>query len=254
MDNDGPPAFLKGLIIGIAAAAVLGGLLFFLLFPLALTHRSSWPLEDAIGTNRVLAAVPAAYKRMENPLTADVRTTSEGRTVYLGNCSVCHGPKGTGDSPIGRNMYPPAADLSSQRVIGMRDGEIAWIVKSGLSFVGMPAFRTILSDRQVWQVVTFIRSLHAAGAAAEAPAPAPTAVSSEDLARGRELFAEKGCANCHGRNAEGGVGPALSGIPLPLDSVLRKIRRGGGGMPAFDKGTVSDAEAEQIYRWLESRP
>jgi mono/diheme cytochrome c family protein len=254
MENDASPVFIKGLVVGVVAAAVLGGLLFFLLFPLALKHRSSSPLENAIGTNRVLAAVPAAYKRMGNPLGSDSQTVSAGQTVFLGNCAVCHGPRGTGDSQIGRNMYPPAADLSSQRVIGMKDGEIAWIVKFGLSFVGMPAFRTILSDRQVWESVVFIRSLHPMEAGAMAPAAVPAAVSSADLARGRQLFAEKGCASCHGRNAGGGVGPALSGITLPLDGVLRKIRRGGAAMPAFDKGMVSDAEVKQIYGWLESRP
>jgi mono/diheme cytochrome c family protein len=254
MGYNGIPAFLKGLIVGAAAAAVLGGLLFFLFFPLALKHRSSWPLEDAIGTNRVLAAIPAEYKRMDNPLSTDSKTASAGHTVYLSNCAVCHGPKGTGDSEIGRNMYPPAPDLSSQRVVGMKDGEIAWIVKNGLSFVGMPAFQTVLSDRQVWEAVVFIRSLHPTNAGAGAQVPGPAAGSTQDLALGRQLFAEKGCAGCHGRNAGGGAGPRLSGTRLSQDAVLQRIRRGGGAMPAFDKGTVSDAEVKRIYGWLESRP
>jgi mono/diheme cytochrome c family protein len=258
MEKEKRVSVVTGLVIGVAGTAVVLGLLFFLFFPLALKHRTSWPLEDAIGTNRVLAAIPAEYKRMENPLTPDPRTVSQGHTVYLGNCAVCHGPEGTGDSPIGGNMYPPAADLSSQRVIGMNDGEVAWIVKFGLSFVGMPAFGTLLSDEQVWQTVTFIRSLQPGG-----PAAAPTAskgqsqatiVTAADLARGKELFTQEGCAGCHGGNAGGGVGPMLSGTALPLDAVQRKVRRGSGAMPAFDTGTISDAEIKRIYQWLESRP
>jgi mono/diheme cytochrome c family protein len=252
MENEQRSALLAGLVIGVVAAAVVGGLLFFLLFPLALKHRTSWPLEDAIGTNRVLAAVPADYKRMDNPLSPDEQTLSAGRTVYLGNCAVCHGAGGTGDTDIGRNMYPPAADLTSRRVIDMNDGEIAWIVKFGLSFVGMPAFGTVLEDRQVWQAVSFIRSLEPGGAAAAVPAASTGQPSA--LARGRELFAEKGCAGCHGENAGGGVGPALSATALSLDAVTKKVRSGTGAMPAFGADTVSDGELKQIYRWLENVP
>jgi mono/diheme cytochrome c family protein len=263
MKSEQRSAMLAGLIIGVVAAAAAGGLLFFLLFPLALKHRTSWPLEDAIGTNRVLAAIPAEYKRMDNPLSPDAQTLSAGQTVYLGNCSVCHGAGGAGDADIGRNMYPPAADLTSKRVIDMNDGEIAWIVKFGLSFVGMPAFRTILDDREVWQVVTFIRSLEPGGAAEAAPtatAPAvstgqpPGTVSAPELARGRAIFAQKGCAGCHGENAGGGVGPALTGTALSLDAVTNKVRSGSGAMPAFDRSTLSNGELKQIYQWLESSP
>jgi len=286
------PEFLTGLVVGAIAAAVLGGLLFFLLFPVALKHRTSFPLEDAIGTNRVLAAIPAEYKRMKNPLPSDAKTVSEGRTVFLGNCAVCHGSNGTGDTPIGQNMYPPAADLAGQRVIGMNDGEVAWIVKFGLSFVGMPAFRTLLSDQQVWQIVVFIRSLEPGGPAAPAGGggqagsagggqqtagggqaasggqqgaggvsqgtaggqPQGVSVSAAELARGKQLFAQKGCAGCHGDNAGGGVGPGLSGTRLPENAVLKRVRNGGGAMPAFDAGSVPDAEVKTIYQWLESRP
>jgi mono/diheme cytochrome c family protein len=271
------PEFLTGLVVGLIAAAVLGGLLFFLIFPLALKHRTSFPLEDAIGTNRVLAAVPAEYKRMANPLTVDAKTVAEGRTVYFGNCAVCHGPNGTGDSPIGKNLYPPAADLASARVIDMKDGEIAWIVKFGLSFVGMPAFKTLLSDQEVWQLVVFIRSLHpgapAGGAVGGGQAAAGgteatsggqqaaaggqaqgTSVPAAELARGKQLFAEKGCASCHGDNAGGGLGPPLSGTPRSLSAVLSRVRNGGGAMPAFDAASVSDTELKTIYQWLESRP
>jgi mono/diheme cytochrome c family protein len=259
MENEQRSALLAGLVIGIVAAAVVGGLLFFLLFPLALKHRTSSALEDAIGTNRVLAAIPAEYKRMDNPLPSDQQTLSAGRTVYLGYCAVCHGARGTGNADIGRNMYPPAADLTSRRVIDMNDGEIAWIVKFGLSFVGMPAFGTILEDRQVWQVVRLIRSLEPGGEAAAAPAassgqPSAKAASASDLARGRALFSEKGCTGCHGENAGGGVGPALSAIPLSLDALTEVVRRGAGAMPSFDRSTVSEAELKQIYQWLESGP
>jgi mono/diheme cytochrome c family protein len=283
------PEFLTGLVIGAVAAAIVGGLLFFLIFPLALKHRTSFPLEDAIGTNRVLAAVPAEYKRMENPLPSDSQTAAAGKTVFLSNCAVCHGADGKGDTPIGRNLYPPAADLAGERVIQMNDGEVAWIIKFGLSFVGMPSFKSELSDQEVWQTVVFIRSLEpggpklpsggsqtGGGAATQggqpssggggtatqggasggqpAAAGAGSSPSAAELAKGKQLFAQKGCSSCHGDNAGGGVGPKLSGTSLPLKVVLTTVRNGRGAMPAFDKSSVTDSEVKTIYQWLESGP
>jgi mono/diheme cytochrome c family protein len=262
------PEFLTGLVVGVIVAAVVGGLLFFLLFPLALQHRTSWPLEDEIGTNRVLAAIPAKYKRMANPLATDSATAAAGRAVYLGNCAVCHGPSGNGDSPIGQNLFPPAVDLASRRVSDMKDGEIAWIIKFGLSFVGMPSFKTLLSEQQVWQLVVFVRGLKPGGAAAsggaqEAAAGGPaapgnqpqgTGAAAAERARGKQLFDQNGCSGCHGETAGGGTGPSLSGTRLPLDAVLRRVRNGAGAMPAYDQATISDGEVQTIYQWLESRP
>lgn len=56
---------------------------------------------------------------------------------------------------------------------------------------------------------------------------------SPDARAGRQLFLEKGCAGCHGRNGEGIVGPVLAGAwgqPVPLD---------GGGTVDFDEAWVA---------------
>jgi mono/diheme cytochrome c family protein len=259
---------LTGLVIGIVATIVVGALLAFLLFPLVLKHRTSSPLEDRLGTNRVLAAIPAGYRRMANPLPSSSENVSSGQGSYTGNCLVCHGPTGTGDSPIGSSMYPPAADLLSPRVENMTSGEIFWIAKYGLSFVGMPSFRTLLGDEQIWQVEHYIRSLQRGGGGpgpggmGAAPAPAGAAVapagaaaaafSAADAGRARQIFAEAGCASCHGADAQGGVGPRLAGTRRSYELVLKQVRSGGPAMPPFTTQMMPDDEVKLLYEWFTS--
>lgn len=63
--------------------------------------------------------------------------------------------------------------------------------------------------------------------------------------KGETLFKEH-CASCH---PDGGniIKPheTLKGIKDPK-KVTKQIRKGGGGMPAFDKKTISDADAKAI--------
>ncbi|HSL97642.1 MAG TPA: cytochrome c [Candidatus Deferrimicrobiaceae bacterium] len=80
--------------------------------------------------------------------------------------------------------------------------------------------------------------------------PAPVA---DPANRGRFLFFGFGCATCHGLRGEGGVvGPALDPEELGLGGLRSDIRRGPGGMPAFDPQVVGDEDLEAIFRYLES--
>jgi len=66
--------------------------------------------------------------------------------------------------------------------------------------------------------------------------PAQTA-STPNVAKGAALFHKTGCEHCHGADAAGTTkGPALVSRHLKRDTILRQVKNGGGGMPAF--GTV----------------
>jgi mono/diheme cytochrome c family protein len=145
--------------IGVAATVILGALLAFFLSPLILKHKTVSPLENRLGTSRVLAAIPRSDKMQTNPVKDTKKNLSEGRTNFLINCSYCHGARATADTAVAKGLYPPAVSLLSGRVRSMTDGEIHWIATNGISFTGMPSFRDILSSRQRWQIVIYIRSL-----------------------------------------------------------------------------------------------
>jgi cytochrome c6 len=66
---------------------------------------------------------------------------------------------------------------------------------------------------------------------------------------GEALFKEK-CASCH-PNGGNVINPkeTLKGLKSQ-NVILKQIRKGGGGMPAFDKKSVSDADAKAIATYV----
>lgn len=98
-----------------------------------------------------------------------------------------------------------------------------------------------------------------ASPAVEAAAPQPQ----PDPARGRELFAALGCADCHGHDAEGMGGehadddmtvPTLAQTRLPLQRVLAQVRHPHDYMRSYGVADVSDADIAAIYAYLQTLP
>ncbi|MBI4317687.1 MAG: c-type cytochrome [Chloroflexi bacterium] len=104
--------------------------------------------------------------------------------------------------------------------------------------------------RNHWLVLALIGGLVLTFVAVGLAAAEPSA----DAAKGKELFAAKLCANCHGQNAEGGFGPTLAGTQRTLAQVTAKARAKVGNMPGFSEAQVSDAEIADIVDFLKSTP
>ena len=88
----------------------------------------------------------------------------------------------------------------------------------------------------------------AGGAAPKADKPAGNAQN------GSKLFTADGCYECHGRAAQGGVGPRLGPHPLPLAAIIAYIRQPTAEMPPYTAKVISDAEIADIYAFLSSIP
>ena len=77
----------------------------------------------------------------------------EGAHVYADNCAVCHGFKGQPKTAVAKGMYPPPPQLLQGK--GVTDdppGETFWVVKNGIRLTGMPEFKHILNETEMWQV------------------------------------------------------------------------------------------------------
>jgi cytochrome c oxidase cbb3-type subunit III len=136
------------------------------------------------------AAIAAA--RPGQDLTAD--DLAQGKRLYVGQCALCHGIEGVG----GRG---PALNQPTLR--RAKDHQALYIViKNGVAGTEMPA-AWHMTDREVWRVVGYIRSLNRVEAAN----------LTGDAGRGRELYRTKGCVGCHIIRGEGGAsGPELTEI------------------------------------------
>ena len=75
-----------------------------------------------------------------------------------------------------------------------------------------------------------------------------------DARNGRKLFAKDGCYQCHGYEAQGGLGtgPRLAPKPIPFAAVQKYIRNPTGQMPPYTAKVVPDKDLADIYAFLQS--
>jgi mono/diheme cytochrome c family protein len=73
-----------------------------------------------------------------------------GRTLHADNCESCHGTAGQGDG------FSVAAYSEGSIPFSM-DTEILPIIKDGQGV--MPAFGTLLTDQEILDIISFIRTL-----------------------------------------------------------------------------------------------
>jgi mono/diheme cytochrome c family protein len=80
---------------------------------------------------------------------------------------------------------------------------------------------------------------------------------SASVQRGKKLFTDYGCYECHGRAAQGGTGPRLGPDPLPFSVFLQFVRHPPTKMPPmppFTAKVASDQDLRDIYAFLSSLP
>ena len=109
------------------------------------------------GSNQTtIATVPADYAGKTSPLGPDAATA--GADVFKTNCESCHGPQGHGDGPAGVALDPTPKnlpDLAAQ----VGDDYLFWRINTGKEGTAMVAWKGVLTDDQIWQLVAFIRTL-----------------------------------------------------------------------------------------------
>ena len=110
----------------------------------------------------MMAAVPAPYNSMRNPLPRTRETVERGAKVYEENCASCHGATGMGDGPVAKTISPPPANLAwlSQMPMVQWDPFMYWTVAEGGAKYGnaMPAFKNTLSKDDIWAVIAYVQA------------------------------------------------------------------------------------------------
>lgn len=105
-------------------------------------------------------SVPASAKALQSPTTIDETKLADARMHWADHCFTCHANDGSGETPIGRNLYPKPPDMRSSITQGKTDGELFFIIKNGIRLTGMPAWGADgQQDEDSWALVALIRSL-----------------------------------------------------------------------------------------------
>lgn len=114
-------------------------------------------VETAVARRLVWLSIPARERAAQSPVAQDGNAWRDGADHFQDHCAVCHGSDGRGHSEIGPHMYPPVPDLASGAIQDLSDGALFSIIQNGVSWTGMPAFRSEHSAEDTWKLVAFIR-------------------------------------------------------------------------------------------------
>jgi mono/diheme cytochrome c family protein len=97
----------------------------------------------------------------KNPAAATAASITAGRTLYNKNCRHCHGIRGRGDGPLAPSNPKPSDLTDATWDHGSSDGEIFAIIWNGAPAPKseMKPMNGTLSERNVWDIVNYLRSI-----------------------------------------------------------------------------------------------
>jgi mono/diheme cytochrome c family protein len=153
---------LKAFLLLLALGAVVGliGLSYFLNSGVSAKEKPGRLEEFAARRVRNMAIARQA-KSLTNPVEYSGEVIAEGRAHFADHCAVCHANNGSGDTPMGRGMWPKVPDMRLAQTQNLTDGELFWIIENGVRFTGMPAWSegTKEGETDSWHLVHFVRRL-----------------------------------------------------------------------------------------------
>jgi DMSO reductase family type II enzyme heme b subunit len=178
------------------------------------------------------------------PVAADLEA---GKKLYQRWCTQCHGDEGKGDGPAADFVYPRPRNftLAIFKVRTTPSGQLPTdhdlfnIISKGLPGTSMPAWEKFIPEKDRWQLAHYVKTFDELGLFKEEPAKeqvvidAPPKMTSELIAKGKDLYQQKKCWQCHGPQGRGdGVSAAGMkdewGFPIRPVNFTKSWRFRGG--------------------------
>lgn len=169
--------------------------------------------------------------------------SSEGARLYVIRCASCHGANGEGSAIAPALVGKPAVDVH-------------FMLDTGRMPAAAPDFNEIhrrpaFTPRQIDELTAYVSSLsQRLGVPVDTALPV---VAGGDAVRGAQLFDEH-CEECHGAAGEGAavgsddVAPSL--MNASTFQVAEAVRTGPGVMPRFDERALTDAQVDDVARYV----
>jgi len=164
------------------------------------------------------ALVPASAPDIQN-----------GAAIFAQNCAPCHGDTGLGNGPQSQQL-PVTVPALALADTARSASPAQWFttVSQGNLDRFMPPFIGDLSDRDRWDVVSYVLTLH---------------TKPDQIAQGKALF-DANCPNCASKFSDQKIMATLS-----ENDIIRIIKNGQGDIPAFGKG-FSDVQALDVAMYI----
>jgi cytochrome c oxidase cbb3-type subunit 2 len=206
-----------------------------------------------LGTNRGAwreAFEPQSLSASEMAIPQTEDQVARGRTVYDRRCAGCHGVAGDGNGPAATFLTPRPRNLATG-VFKFRstpsgslptDGDLYRTLTRGVRWTAMPPWHE-LPEKDRLAVIAYIKTFSARWReeTPEPPIPigTPPPATPELLAKGRELYAQAKCAQCHGDRGKGD-GPSAGDLKdeagfkiLPADFTKGQFKGGSDVRDVF---------------------
>jgi mono/diheme cytochrome c family protein len=157
-------AFVRAFVVLLVLVAAVGVAMVYSIARRGLSTRVEPTLvEQSLARGMRRLATSAAVRAMTNPVQPTDAVLTEGLEHFADHCATCHANDGSGETDIGRRLYPRAPDMRAAPTQDLADGELFSIIENGIRLTGMPGWATGTpeGERASWVLVHFIRRMPA---------------------------------------------------------------------------------------------
>ena len=150
------------LVTAVVVALALGVLAGAYFVTVGVSARPQPTALERVTANTVRGiAIRTRVRGLTNPVQASATVIKEGRGHFADQCAVCHGNDGSGNTEMGRGLYPRAPDMRLAATQNLSDAELFYIIENGVRLTGMPGWSTGTKEGETlsWHLVHFIRQL-----------------------------------------------------------------------------------------------
>lgn len=164
---------IKHVLLGVGATIIVAGACIYLALVTgsipAGADSGAIPLERWAAKTSLHATLAKQAPKTANPVPLTDANLIAGIQLYGEHCAICHGTAqgAASESPVAKGEYPRPPQLASDGVEDDPQGVTFWKLDHGIRWTGMPAWKSTLSDHQMWTLALFLNHMDKLPPAAE---------------------------------------------------------------------------------------
>ncbi len=199
----------------------------------SLSHTSNTfafdsPSESDMPLSMEINGKGISLQNLAPPTTKSDQALSDGASIYIKNCVLCHGDLLDGKGLYSESFYPsPANFLLPQSILSKPKSYTFWrVMKGGPGLPkkyapwnsAMPAWDGVLTENQAWKVIHFIYEK-----SKELSSVTTQDESAPSIENGEKVYSEN-CSICHGKKGAGDGPGAKISSPFPRNFIKGHIK------------------------------
>lgn len=147
---------------GFVAGAILAFVGIFLILYLGFIDPRADVPDNTVSTWVATPSLDAAVSRLAppvwDPIQPDEQNLAAGMKLYEAHCSTCHGDVAHHESAFADTLKPRPKQFVQNRE-DLPENEDFYIILHGIRWSGMPSWNHKLTEKQIWQVTTFLAEM-----------------------------------------------------------------------------------------------